>query len=139
LGTILTNQNLIEDEIKMKRNSAKACYHSVQNLLSSRLLLKSAKMRMHKIIILPVVLFEFQTWSLTSKAEHRFGLFENRVRRRIFGPKRDEVTGMWRKLHNEELHDLYPSPSIITLIKSRRMKWTGQIARMGRIITHMGH
>jgi hypothetical protein len=59
-------------------------------------------------------------------------VFENRVLRRIFGPKRDEVTGEWRKLHNEELHDLYSSPNIVRVIKSRRMKWVGHVARMGR-------
>jgi hypothetical protein len=63
--------------------------------------------------------------------EHRLRVFENRVLRRIFGPKRDEVTGEWRKLHNEELRDLYSSPSIIRIIKSRRMRWTGHVARMG--------
>jgi hypothetical protein len=58
-------------------------------------------------------------------------VFENRVLRRIFGPKRDEMTGDWRKLHNEELHNLYFSPNIIRMIKSRKMRWTGQVARMG--------
>jgi hypothetical protein len=74
-------------------------------------------------IILPRVLYERETWSLTSKEEHRLRVFENRVLRRIFGPKRDEVTGEWRKLHNGELRDLYSSPSIIRIIKSRRMRW----------------
>jgi hypothetical protein len=64
------------------------------------------------------------------RVEHRLGVFESRVLRRIFGPKRDEMTGEWRKLHNEELHDLYSSPSIITIIKARRMRWAGHIARM---------
>jgi hypothetical protein len=63
--------------------------------------------------------------------EHRLRVFENRVLRRIFGPKRDEVAGEWRKLHNEELHDLHSSPSIIRIIKSRRIRWTGHVARMG--------
>jgi hypothetical protein len=72
-------------------------------------------------IILSVVLYGCETWSLTLREEHRLRVFENRVLRRIFGPKRDEVTGEWRKLHNEELHDLYSSPSIIKIIKSRRM------------------
>jgi hypothetical protein len=71
------------------------------------------------------------TWSLTLKEEHRLRLFENRVLKKIFGLKRDEVTGEWRKLHNEELHDLYSSPSIIRIIKPRRMKWAGHVARMG--------
>jgi hypothetical protein len=69
--------------------------------------------------------------SLTLREEHRLRVFENRVLRRIFGPKRDEVTAEWRKLHNVELHDLYSSPSLIRIIKSRRMKWAGLVARMG--------
>jgi hypothetical protein len=91
----------------------------------------SVETRYYKTIILPVVLDGCETWSLTSRAEHRLRVFENRVLRRIFGPKRDEVTGEWRKLHNEELHDLYSSPSIIRIIKSRRMRWAGHVARMG--------
>jgi hypothetical protein len=63
--------------------------------------------------------------------EHRLRVFENRVPRKIFAPKRDEVTGGWRKLHNEELHNLYSFPSIIRMIKSRRMRWAGHVARMG--------
>jgi hypothetical protein len=70
------------------------------------------------------------TWSLTLREEHRLRVFENRVLRRIFGPERDEVTGEWRKLHNEKLRDLYSSPSIIRIIKSRRMRWAGHVARM---------
>jgi hypothetical protein len=77
-----------------------------------------------------VVLYGFETWSLTLSEEHRLRVFENRVLRRIFGPKRDEVTGGWRKLHNEEPQNLYSSPSIIRLIKTRRMRWAGHVARM---------
>jgi hypothetical protein len=73
------------------------------------------------------------TWSLTLREEHRLRVFESRVRRRIFGPKRDEVTGGWRKLHNEELHDLYSSPSIVKVINARRMRWAGHVARMGEV------
>jgi hypothetical protein len=82
--------------------------------------------------ILPVVLYGCETWSLTLKEEHRLKVFENRVLRRIFGPKRNEVTGEWRKLHNRELRDLNFSPSIIRIIKSRKMKWKEYVARMGR-------
>jgi hypothetical protein len=79
-----------------------------------------------------VVLHGCETWSLTVREEHKLKVFENRVLRRIFGPKRDGVTGGWRKLHNEELHNLYSLPSIIRIIKSRRMRWAGHMARMGK-------
>jgi hypothetical protein len=79
-----------------------------------------------------VVLYGCETWSLIFKEEHGLKMLENRVLRRIFGPKRDVVTGEWRKLHNEELRDLYSSPSIIRIIKLRRMRWAGHVARMGR-------
>jgi hypothetical protein len=78
----------------------------------------------YKIIILPVVLYGCETSSLTLREEHRLRVFENRTLRRIFGPKRDKVTGGWRKLHNEEFH------SIIRMVKSRRMRWAGYVARM---------
>jgi hypothetical protein len=130
LETAITNQNLVQEEIKRRLNSGSVCYHSVQNLLSSSLLSRNIKSRLYKTIILPVVLYGCETWSLTLREEHKLRVFENTVLRRIFGPKRDEVTGGWRKLHNEELHNLYPSPSIIRMVKSRRMRWTGHVARM---------
>jgi hypothetical protein len=83
------------------------------------------KIKIYKTIILPVVLYGCETLSLTLREEHRLGVFENRVLRRIFGPKRDEVTGGWRKLHNDELHGLYSSPIIVRVIKARRMRWAG--------------
>jgi hypothetical protein len=98
--------------------------------LSSRLLSSNVKVKIYKTIILPVVLYGCETWSLTLREENRLRVFENRVLRRIFGPKRDEVTGEWRKLHNEELHILYSSPNIIRQIKSRIMRWAGHVARM---------
>jgi hypothetical protein len=81
--------------------------------------------------LLSVVLYGCETWSLALREEHKLRVFENRVLTRIFGPKRDEVTGGWRELHNEELHNLCFSPSIIRLIKSRRMRLAGNVARMG--------
>jgi hypothetical protein len=127
----VTNQNLIQEEIKRRMNPGNVCYHSVQNLLSSRLLSKNLKIRIYKTTILPVVLYGCETWSLTLREEHNLRVFENRVLRRIFGLKRDEVTGEWRKSHNDGLRDLYSSPSIIIIIKSRRMRWAGHVARMG--------
>jgi hypothetical protein len=79
-----------------------------------------------------VVLYGCETWPLTLREEHRLRVFENRVLRRIFGPKRCEVTGEWRKLHNKKVHDLYSSPSIIRIMKLRRMRWAGHVARMGK-------
>jgi hypothetical protein len=87
----------------------------------------------HKTIILPVVLYGCETWSLTLREEYRLRVFDNRVLRRIFGPKRDEVTGGWRKLHNEELHGMYSSPSIVRVIKARRMRWARHVARMWEV------
>jgi hypothetical protein len=77
-----------------------------------------------------VVLYGCETWSLTLREEHRLRVFENRALRRIFGPTREEVTGEWRKFHNKELHELYSSPSIIRISKSRRMRWADYVARM---------
>jgi hypothetical protein len=131
LGTTLTNQNLIQEEIKRRLNSGNACYHSVQNLLSSRLLLKNLKTRIYETITLPVVLSGCETLSLTLRKKHRLRAFENRVLRRIFGPKRNEVTGERRNLHNKELHDLYFFLGTIRMIKSRRMRVVGHVARMG--------
>jgi hypothetical protein len=98
--------------------------------LASRLLSKNVKIRIYKTIILPVVLYGCETSSLTLREEHRLRVFENRVLRRMFGPKRDEVTGVWKELHNKELHNLYSSPSIISTIKSRRIRWAEHVARM---------
>jgi hypothetical protein len=124
----VTNQNLIQEEIKRRLNSGNACYHSVQNLLSSRLLSQNVKVRIYKTIILPVVLYGCEIWSLTVREEHKLRVFENRVLKRIFGRKRDGVTGGWRKLHNKKLHNLFSSPSVIRIINSRRMRWEGHVA-----------
>jgi hypothetical protein len=130
LGSTETNQNSVQDEIKSRLKSGNACYHSVQNLLSSSLLSKNIKIKIYRTIILPVVVYECETWSLTLTEEYTLRVFENRVLRRIFGPKRDEETGKWRRLHNEELSDLNCSLNIVGVIKSRRMRWVGHVVRM---------
>ena len=130
LGTTLTNQNSIQEEIKCRLKLGNACYYSVQNLLSSSLPFKTLKIKIYRIIILPVVLYGCENWSLTLREERRLWEFENRVLRRVLGSKRDEVTGEWIKLHNEELRDLYSLPNIVRVAKSR-MRWARHVARMG--------
>jgi hypothetical protein len=103
------------------------------------MLLQNVKVIIYKAIVLSVVLCGCETWSLIVREEHRLRVFENMVLRRIFGPKRDGLTGRWRKLYNEELHNLYSSPIIIRIIKSRRMRWAGHVARMGRRGTCIGY
>jgi len=104
----------------------------MQNLLlSCRLLSKNVKIKIYSSIIMHVVLYGCETWLLTLREERSLRVFENRVLRGIFGPKRDGVTGDWRKLHNKELNDLYYSHNIVWVIKSRRVRWAGQVACMG--------
>jgi hypothetical protein len=103
------------------------CFELFTTASASRLLSRNVEVKIYKTIILPVVLYGCETWSFTLRYEHRLRVFENRVLMRIYGPKRDEVTGEWRKMYNEELHILYSSPDIIWHIKPRRMGW----ARMG--------
>jgi hypothetical protein len=120
----------IHEEIKSRWMPGKSCYLSVQNLLFSTLLSKNLRIKVYRTIILPVVLYEHETSSLTLREEHRLTVFENRVLTKTCGPQRDEMTGEWRTLYNEELYDLYSSPNI-RVIRSRRMGWVGQMACMG--------
>jgi hypothetical protein len=103
------------------------------------MLSKIIKIRISRATILPLVLYGCEAWSLTLREERRVRVFHKRVLRRIFRTKRDEVMGDWRKLHNEELHNLYSWRNIIQMFKSRRMGWTGQVARMGRGRMHIGY
>ena len=118
LGTTLTNQNSIQEEIKGKWKSGNACNHSVQNHLSSSLLSKNIKIKIYRNTILPVVLYGCETWCLTLREERRQRVSENRVLRKIFGPKRDVVKRQGGRLYNEELYNLYCPPNIIQVIKS---------------------
>jgi len=128
----ITKQKVNADKTKymiMSRDQNACCY-SVQNLLSSSLLSRKLKIKIYRTMILPVVLYGCETWSLTLREEHRLRVFENRVLR-VFGPKRDKVTVEWRKLHNEEFSDMYSLPNVVRVGKSRRMRWAGQVAHMG--------
>jgi hypothetical protein len=115
--TTVANQNCIHKEIKGRLISGNAWYHAVQNLLFYRLVRENVKIKIHETIILPVVLSRCELCSLTLREEHRLRVFENRELRRIFGPKRDEITVGWRKLHNMELHNLYSSLNVIRFMK----------------------
>jgi len=131
LGTNLKNQNSIAEEIKSRLRSGNARYSSVQNLLFSRILSRNLNIKTYRTIILPIVLCGCEAWSLTLREERNLRAFENMVLRRIFGPRRDEVMGEWRRLHNEELNDIYTSPNFVRVIKSRIMRWASHVARMG--------
>ena len=111
--------------------SANDCYYSVQNLLFSILLSKNVNIKIYRTIILPVVLHGCETWSLTLREESRMRVFENMILRNIFGPKSIEVREEWRRLHNEQPYVLYSSANIIRVIRSRRLRWAGRVARMG--------
>jgi hypothetical protein len=124
LGSLLTNQNPIHKEIRCK---FKQEIHVVQTVLSFRLLCK--KIRIYKTIILPVVLYSCEKWSLMLREERRIRVFQNRILRQIFGAKRDE-NGKWGMLHNGEFHSLYCSPNIVRVITSRILRYEGHVASM---------
>jgi hypothetical protein len=113
LGTTLTDENCIHEEVKSRINSGMLATIRFRVFLSSCVLSRNVRVKIYKTVILSFVLYGCETWSLMLREEHRLRVFENRMLRIIFGPKRDEVTGEWRKLYNEELHNLYSSPDII--------------------------
>jgi hypothetical protein len=126
LGRALTNENSIRDEIKSSLKSGNAFYHSEQNLFSSSLLSKNVKIKIYRTLILPVVFYGCETWSLTLREEHRRRVFENTVLRKICGPKRE-----WRRLHSKELYDLCATPNNIRVIETGRMRWAGLVTLTG--------
>ena len=119
LETTLTKENSIQEESKSRLKSGNACYHSMKNFLSSLCYKTNLKIKIYRAKNFACFLYGRKSWSLTLREEHRLRVFENKVLRRIFGPKRDEVTREWRKLNNEKLHDLYFSPNIVQEIGMR--------------------
>jgi hypothetical protein len=117
-------------KLRANGKSGNAYYHSLQNGLPSSLLSKNIKIKIYRTIILPVVSCGCDTWSLTFKEEQRLRIFKNKVLRRVFGSKRNEITGEWRILHYGELYALYSTPNI-QVIKSKRLKYTGHTAYIG--------
>ena len=118
LGTTLTNQNSIQEDNHSTLQSGNACCHSVKNLLTSSMLSKIINIKTLRTVILSFILYWYENWSLTLKEEHLLRVFQNKVLRRIFGPKRDKVAGEWRELYNEKLNEMYFSPNTIRVIKS---------------------
>ena len=118
LGTNLTNQNCIREEIKRRLKSGNACYHSVQNLLSFNLLSIDMKIKINRIMILRAVMYGCETWFLKLREERRLRVFESRMLRKTLGPKGAEVTGEWRRLHKDELNDSYCSVNIVRVINN---------------------
>jgi hypothetical protein len=131
LGTTLTDQNCMHEEIKSRLNLRECFLPFGSESFFFQPAVEESNVKVHKTIILPVVVYVCKTWSLTLTEEHRLGVFENRMLRRIFGPKRDEVMEEWRKLLNGELHNLYSSPNIIRQFKSKKMRWPEHVASMG--------
>jgi hypothetical protein len=131
LETTLTDKNCLHEGIKSRLISGNVFFNSVQRFLSYRLLSRNVNVKVHKLMIVPVVLCRFETRSLTLTEEHRLRVFERWVLRKIFGSKRDEVTGEWRKLHSGELYNLYSSLGFVRQIKSRRMWLSQHVARLG--------
>jgi len=126
LGTILTSDNNNKTEINRRLHAGNGCYYATNTLLKSRLLSRNTKVRIYKTIIKPVFTYGCETWVLTKGEENKFKVFENKVIRKIYGPKKDEETGGLRKLHNDELHALYGSPNINRELKARKIRWAGQ-------------
>jgi len=131
LGTTLTNQTSIQEEIKFRLKLGNACYYSLQNLLSSSSLSKTRNTKIYRTIILHVALYGCETWSLTLREGRWLPVYENMVLRIVFGSKRGEVRGEWRKLYNEELRNLHTLPNIVRVVKSRRILWAGYVVGKG--------
>ena len=127
-----TNLNCLHEEITSILNSVNACYDSVQNLLFCSSVSKNVNIKIYRNIILRVVLYECQTWPFTQTEEHRPRVVVNRVLRKISGHKRNKVAGDWRRLHDDELHDLYSSSNINQVIKLRIIRLVGHVARSGK-------
>ena len=132
LGTTLTNQNSVRKEIKSRLKSGNACCHSVQNVFSSSLLAKNIKIKIYRNILLPVALHGFETWPRSLTEESRRRLSENRMLIRMIGPKRDDIIGPWKRLHDEELNELYTHQIIKSDDRIEKNEMCGHGGRTGR-------
>jgi hypothetical protein len=128
LGTTVAYENCVQEEIKIRLNSGNVA------AIVFRLIFKDLQIKIYKTIILPRVFYRYETWFLTLREERRLRVFENRVLRRIFGPRREEVAGGCRRLHNEKVYNLYALSYVIRMIKSWRIRLAIHVARMGEII-----
>jgi hypothetical protein len=131
LGTALMDQHSIQAGIQTRLASGNACYRTVQNILSSSLLSKNIRIKIFRTVILPVVFYGYQTWSLTLREKRRMRVFEKNMLMRTFGPTRDELTGDWRKLHNVELNDLYSSSNFYSGDQIEKNEMSGACSTYG--------
>jgi len=131
LGAYVTNKNEVTEEMKSRLVSGNAFFYSVKKLLTSRLISRKLKLKIYKTVILSIILYGCESWSTTLADEHTLRVFENKVLRKIYGPKREEMTGEWRRLHNEVLHGLYDSPEVVKTTEIKTSK-VGRPCGQGR-------
>lgn len=129
LGTIVTSDNSIKIEIESRIQKANKCYYSLLTVFKSKLISRNTKLQVYKSLIIPVLTYGSETWTLTKKEENRLRVFERKILRKIFGPIRDRISDEWRLLNNNEIYKLYKDSDIVAKIKAKRLKWIGHVIR----------